>query len=453
MIMNLKKILSIVWLSTLALLVQSADETCSDQTCEKPSIKKECNDAVQTCDADDGCATSAFDGSLEEMAKLQCEHKIPTFQCNACRYEIGVVKIPASLLKSSAAGREALVNTQRVARSTVDSSMEVMGEVRLNENATVHISPRIPGIIRSVNVDSGSRVNKGDVLFMIESIELGQAVSAYQRSWSLARLSKKNVEREKSLFEEKIIPEQKLIDTKMIYEKHKTELYASEQALKILGLSKNNLSDLRNGTNTLASRLVIRAPIDGTIIDRHATVGELAEPGNDVMVLADLHTVWCMVDIYEYNLAPLLEAYRRGPVLADVIVQSFRDRVFTGTIDYVAATMNEQTRTIKVRVNVRNDEGLLRPGMLCKADIHLNNKIQAIAIPKSALLTDEGNSFVFKHWKENYYLRRPVVKGREYNGGIEITKGLTAGEVIVTTGAFLLKSDVLREKIGAGCAH
>ncbi len=447
----MKKIICIVWCCTVTLLVQSTEKSCLDQACEKPTSKKECSESVKSCKPDDGCSSASIDKSLEEIATLQCEHKIPAFQCNSCRYEVGVVNISGSLLKSSSAGK-ALVSTQCVIRSAIDTSMEVMGEIKLNENATVHISPRIPGIIQSVHVDSGSQVKKGDVLFVIESIEFGQAVSAYQRSWSLTLLSKKNVDRKKSLYEQKIIPEQKLIDTKMIYEQHKTELYAAEQTLKILGLSKNKISDLRNSTNIIASQLFIRAPIDGTIIDRHATVGELVEPGNDVMVLADLNTVWCMVDIYEYNLAPLLEAYQRGTVMAKIIVPSFK-KSFPGTIDYVAATMNEQTRTIKVRVNVQNDESLLRPGMLCKANIHLNNKIQTIVIPKSALLTDEENSFVFKHWKENYYVRRPVIKGHEYSTGIEIIDGLNAGETIITKGAFLLKSDVLREKIGAGCAH
>ena len=449
--MNIKIIICIVWCCTISLIVQSSEQSCSDKACEEPTPKKECDDSVKSCKPDDGCSSASNDRTMEEIATFHCEHEIPAYKCNSCRYEVGVVNISDSLLKSSEAG-EALVNTQRVIRSGIGSSMEVMGELKLNENATVHISPRVPGIIRSVHVDSGSQVKKGDVLFVIESIEFGQAVSAYQRSWSLTLLSKKNVDRKKSLYEQKIISEQKLIDTKMIYEKHKTELYAAEQTLKILGLSKNKFSDLRNSTNIIASQLFIRAPIDGTIIDRHATVGELAEPGNDAMVLADLNTVWCMVDIYEYNLAQLLEAYQRGTVKTEVLVQSFK-RSFTGTIDYVAATMNDQTRTIKVRVNVRNDESLLRPGMLCKANIHLNNKIQAIVIPKSALLTDEENSFVFKHWKENYYVRRPVIKGHEYSAGIGIIEGLNAGETIVTKGAFLLKSDVLREKIGAGCAH
>jgi cobalt-zinc-cadmium efflux system membrane fusion protein len=77
---------------------------------------------------------------------------------------------------------------------------------------------------------------------------------------------------------------------------------------------------------------------------------------------------------------------------------------------------------------------------------------EAIAIPKVALLSDEGNDFVFKHLKDDYYVRRPVKKGREFDDSVEVVDGLKVGETIISDGSFLLKSDVLRSKMGAGCA-
>ena len=114
--------------------------------------------------------------------------------------------------------------------------------------------------------------------------------------------------------------------------------------------------------------------------------------------------------------------------------------------------MDEQTRTVKVRAVIDNRDGLLRPGMFCEVAIQIGSEEDVLSIPKSALLSDEGVTFVYKHWRDDYYVRRPVQKGREFSESVEITEGIAPGEVIVTDAAFLLKSDTLRSKMGAGCA-
>jgi cobalt-zinc-cadmium efflux system membrane fusion protein len=90
--------------------------------------------------------------------------------------------------------------------------------------------------------------------------------------------------------------------------------------------------------------------------------------------------------------------------------------------------------------------------MFCDIHIGLHEEETVLAIPKAALLSDEGESFVFSHWKDDYYVRRQVSAGREFFDLVEVLAGLTPGDRIVTEGAFLLKSDILREKMGAGCA-
>ena len=118
----------------------------------------------------------------------------------------------------------------------------------------------------------------------------------------------------------------------------------------------------------------------------------------------------------------------------------------------MGATMEERTRTVKVRATVENADRLLRPGMFCEIRMGIGAGKEALVIPKVALLSDEGRDFVFTHWKEDYYVRRPVKKGRELPNRVEIIEGLEPGDRIVAEGAFLLKSDILREKMGAGCA-
>jgi cobalt-zinc-cadmium efflux system membrane fusion protein len=169
-------------------------------------------------------------------------------------------------------------------------------------------------------------------------------------------------------------------------------------------------------------------------------------------VLADLTTAWVWGGLYERDLANVLTRMAAGIVPVEVTVPAFPGRVFTGQLNYVASTMDETTRTVKVRTVIANGDRLLRPGMFCEVRLLLTSDEDVLAIPKMALLSDEGVDFVFKHMKDDYYLRQNVTKGREFDDAVEILAGLEPGLTIVAEGAFLLKSDVLRSKMGAGCA-
>jgi cobalt-zinc-cadmium efflux system membrane fusion protein len=391
--------------------------------------------------------------SLEEILAARCEHDLPTHQCAECRYEVGVVRLSASTMKGTPGVKNGLIETALAVPRKLSSPTDVTGEIQMNENTAAHLSPRISGIIRSVKVDIGAQVKTGEVLFEVESVELGRAVSDYQKSRKLVELSRRNYEREKSLFDRKIGAERTMIDARMVYEQHQAELDAAEQRLHVLGLTEEQLAELiRQSHAALAGRLAVRAPLDGTIIRKHAVVGELASPGTDVMLIADLRSVWAWANIYEQDLAPLLERRREGPMAVDVLVDAFPGRAFSGTLDYVGATMDESTRTVKVRVTVGNEERLLRPGMFCHIRIKLAPDEEVLAIPREALHSDEGKQFVFKPLKDDYYFRRPVEIGRTFDDYVEVVEGLEPGETIVVDGSFLLKSDVLRSKMGAGCA-
>ena len=203
----------------------------------------------------------------------------------------------------------------------------------------------------------------------------------------------------------------------MTYEQHKAERDAARQVLRVLGLTDEVLASIDRGEpGVRAGSLPVRAPLEGTIIEKHAVVGELVEPGSDVMLLADLTTVWVWADIYEQDLPRLIQARNQGPIPVNVLVRAFPGQPFEGKIDYVGATMEERTRTVKVRATVENTDRLLRPGMFCEIRMGVGAREEVLAIPKGALLSDEGRDFVFRHWKEDYYVRRPVQKGRDILG-------------------------------------
>ena len=136
------------------------------------------------------------------------------------------------------------------------------------------------------------------------------------------------------------------------------------------------------------------------------------------MCIRDGTTVWVWADVQSRDLARLLAADQRGAVAVEVTVTAFPGQPFKGVLDYVGATMNEQTRTVKVRATVNNAELRLRPGMFCEVAIALGQgPAEAIlAVPQTAVFSDAGQDFVFLHWKDDFFVRQDVRKGREFFG-------------------------------------
>jgi cobalt-zinc-cadmium efflux system membrane fusion protein len=133
-------------------------------------------------------------------------------------------------------------------------------------------------------------------------------------------------------------------------------------------------------------------------------------------------------------------------------VKAFPDAAFPGRVDFVGPAMDERTRTVKVRVAAANPDARLRAGMFATVRIFLPGQEEALAVPRAAVLADEGRSFVFVHREGEWWVRRPLEPGRAWAGWVEVRGGLAEGDRVAADGAFLLKSDVLRSKMGAGCA-
>jgi membrane fusion protein, heavy metal efflux system len=184
----------------------------------------------------------------------------------------------------------------------------------------------------------------------------------------------------------------------------------------------------------------------------HAVPGELVKPDESIVTVGDVSSVWVWADLHEDQLGRVLDAQRAARLRAEVAVKAFPDAAFPGTVDFVGPSMDERTRTVKVRVAVANRDARLRAGMFASVRIFLPGREEALAVPAAAVLSDEGRSFVFVHHHGDYWIRRPVEPGRRWGDWVEVKQGLAGGETLAADGAFLLKSDVLRSKMGAGCA-
>jgi membrane fusion protein, heavy metal efflux system len=390
---------------------------------------------------------SDLDRPVAELLAERCEHGQRTHECDECRYQVGVVRLPEKLLA------DGLVKAATVQRRHLEKPVSLTGEVRFADRRVTHVSPRAEGIIHRVFVGLGQKVERGQPLMEMESLSLGEAESHYRETQATLRMVRKAYERQATLREEQITSEKEYLAARQEMEAASIRSTAAAERLRRLGLEPSEVEALGDGgASASPGRLVLRAPAAGSILDMHAVPGEAVRPDQSVFTLGDLEQLWVLADVYEGQMREVLAHEFHGDMHATVTARAFPGEVFPATVDFVAPSMDERTRTLKVRVGVPNPKGKLRAGMFVNVELHLPSGPEALAVPAAAVLSDEGRSFVFVRDHGEFWIRRPVEVGPPSGEWVEVKKGLAGGETVATEGCFLLKSDVLRSKMGAGCA-
>ena len=387
---------------------------------------------------------SDLDRPVGELFAADCEHASKAHACDECRYEVGVVKAPANLFDG---GLLALVEVEQ---RTVAIPLRLTGEVRFDDRLVAHVSTQAEGIIRKVHVTLGDKVTRGQAMVVIDSVEVGEAQAAYLEAKGLLALARQNHDRLASLRKEGISAEKEVMRAKQEMDAARIRVDAGLGRLTRLGMSRAAARALTQKSST--GRLVLRSPADGTVLKMHAVAGEVAKSETSLVTVGNNASLWVWADLYERDLAQVATAQARAPLSAQVSVKAFIGQEFPGTVDFISPAMDESSRTIKLRIAVANGDGRLLAGMFADVDIFLPGEQQVMSIPRGAVLEDDGRKFVFIHHQGDYYVRRPVVVGRSFASWVEIRSGLDDHAAVVAEGAFLLKSDVLRAKMGAGCA-
>jgi cobalt-zinc-cadmium efflux system membrane fusion protein len=381
-----------------------------------------------------GHAHSAdLDRPVQELFETECEHEIKAFTCTECRYEVGVVRAPDELV------REGLFERVRPSMRTVSVPVELTGEIRFDDRRVAHVSPAAEGVIRKVHVMLGDEVKQGQPLLELESVRAGDAHGELLEARARLELAQRAFERAESLKKSGIASEKDHLEAKTDLDSAKIRNDAARGRLQRLGGG--------GGGN-----IVLRAPVDGTVLVLHAVAGEFASSTDSLATVGNNHVVWVWADLYERDIARVMKARGMGSLTASVFVKAYPEESFPGKVDFLTPAMDRSSRTVKTRVQVDNSDGRLFVGMFATVQVFLPGEEQTLALPSEAVLEDGGRAFVFLHHHEDYYVRREVDVGRTWDRWVEIKSGVTAEQAIVSRGAFLMKSDVLRSKMGAGCA-
>ncbi|HLO26865.1 MAG TPA: efflux RND transporter periplasmic adaptor subunit [Geobacteraceae bacterium] len=342
--------------------------------------------------------------------------------------EAGSVKMTAEVQKENG------VVTAKAEKQRLGGVISATGKVEANADRIAHVSPRISGKIVSVKASLGDSVSAGQALATLDSVELGEALNRYRQSKTRLALAQSSMERIKNLVEKKIAARKDILQAETDFRMAQTELHTDEERLSLYGVPTSDLK----GDGHKKPLLPVRSPISGIITEKHAIVGELSDPSKSLYTVADLSSVWVMVDINEKDLAKV----HKGQA-ATVIVGAFPDLKLKGRITYIADLVNESTRTVKARIEVANPGRKLKPEMFATVELALAvDAPSVLAVPEDALQDLDGKKVVFIVENETEFAARQVQTGRAAGGMVEIVSGLKEGERYAVKGAFILKSEL-----------
>ena len=345
------------------------------------------------------------------------------------------------------------IETETVASQPIAGVIPATGKILVPENRVAIIGPVNQGRIVRLYAGQGTRVRKGQKLADLESADIDQAEADYlkaladyenARRSSVAgvKLAQATYDRTKVLYEKTITAGKNLQTAEHDLEVAKASaensvngtkaaLTAARRHLLILGLKDSTIDSLASKPD-LAAVFSLNSPIDGIVVERNATIGASVGTDASLFKIIDLSRVWIDANVFEKD----LQRVRLGQQVK-LTVPAFPGTNFSGKVILVNSVVDPDTRTVKVRTEVPNPDGRLKPDMFANVEIITDVNRAAISIPQSAVLNDNGQTVVFVA-AGNGYQKRQVHTGIQNGVRVEIIDGLNAGDKLVVKGNYLL---------------
>jgi cobalt-zinc-cadmium efflux system membrane fusion protein len=329
-------------------------------------------------------------------------------------------------------------------RRPLGVTIDATAVVELNADRVAHIAPRIPGRVVQTLIQLGQAVRRGEPLVILDSVELGEAKSAFRKARVRLEVAQSGYEREKRLYEEgRISSEKEMLEARGTYLEARAEFEATEERLHLYGLSQEVIEQIGVAHDPEASHFPVAAPLVGTVIEKHLTLGEIAHPEESFCTIADLSTLWIILNIYEKDIARVHPGQE-----AVVRVDAYPGETFGGRLTYISPVLDGDTRTAAARVELENLSGELKPGMFATVSLQTDLLAEALLVPEKALQREGSDHCVFVATSDTSFVIRAVEPGRSTDGWVEITAGLNPGEPVVAEGSFILKSELAKASFG-----
>lgn len=386
-------------------------------------------------------ALALFYGGL--AAGLGCDGAPPnsvTAQPPPAVPATGIVRLSAE--ESSRVG----ITVQPVTRSEFRTHREFPGIVQPNQRAMADITTLVRGRVVDVYADLGQQVEANALLAILYSSELGLAQSGYLKARAKLHVAEQAYARAKFLLHEKVIGEAESQRRRAELLSMQAESHEARDRLMLLGMDDDEFRRL-DRSRGIRSHIPIIAPFAGRIIGRNLTRGEVVETTEKLFVVADLSEVWVKANVPERDIPFVHAVHSSGGRQAEVTINAYPKEIFKGTITYVGDVLDAATRTMQLRLELPNPDGRLKPEMFATIRLSSEPQPDRLAVPDAALQRDHDRTFVFVQQDAATYEVREVQVGESNGTFTAILGGLNEGDPIVTRGAFVLKSELLKKQV------
>ncbi|RAM63656.1 cytochrome C peroxidase [Herbaspirillum rubrisubalbicans] len=308
----------------------------------------------------------------------------------------------------------------------ITSSLQLPGEIRFNEDRTAHVVPQVSGIVESVSANLGQKVKKGQVLAVINSSAISELRSELLNAEQRLSLARTAYQREKKLWEQKISAEQDYLQAQSALREAEVAVRNAQQKLRAIGAS---------GSSGSLNRYEIRAPFDGTVVEKHLGLGEAVREDANAFLISDLSSVWAEIIVSPKD----MQVVRVGE---KVVVQATAlSASAQGKISYVGSLIGEQSRTAKAHVVLPNTGEIWRPGLFVNVEVVSDEAQVPVAVAADAIQTVDGKNVVFVRVPGGFAAQE-VTLGRASGKFVEIKSGIDAGTEYAATGSFAIKAEL-----------
>jgi membrane fusion protein, heavy metal efflux system len=333
---------------------------------------------------------------------------------------------------------ESGIATTEVGERALGKALTTTGRVTFSDTRVAHVFSPVTGRVTNLFAGLGQTVRRGDPLALIESPDVGSAVSDLEKAEADLAAAQRDYERQKELYEAHAAAQRDFEAAEATYRKARAERERAAEKSRLLSTSS---------TSKTAQRYVLRSPIDGQVVARALSPGMEVQgqysggTSSELFTIGDLDTVWVVADLFEVDLPRVKIG---APVSIGVI--AYPDRQFTGKVDWISGALDSTTRTAKLRCTIDNSSHLLRPEMFATVSITTDTR-QELAIPRTAVVrlgdamvayVDHGNA---PDGQRRFERRIIAVDETEAGNYVPVLRGLAPGERVVSSGAIILSGN------------
>lgn len=348
---------------------------------------------------------------------------------------------------TKAAQKDIGLKVETLQLTTARGFLSIPAKIVTNQNTEALIGSLVQGRIKKVYVNVGDNVKQGQILFSIESLEVGALKAGLIKAKANLDFAKSTLEREKKLFEKGFNSQQMLDQANAEYDRALADFHAEDKKIHAAGLVDEDVFDVKGNALHASGLLNIKSPISGTVVERNLVTGQLVESTSNGLRIMNTSNVWVDGQVYEKDIQRIVKTGK-----LTFVTLAYAEEEFSGNIINIGQTVDEKTRTITIRGEIQNRGGKLKPEMFGDMTIRIGEEVEALMVDAEALVKVGTEAYVFVQVNDTLFEKRNVKTGFHLDDKIEITEGLKAGEKVVTKGTFYLKSEIKKEEI-EGDAH